>query len=276
MGSGIQEPTIEQKQAVFALVEEEIAKTEYKRVVGKIKRDNSNLTVKNSSVMFARPLKTDIKKSFNWLDKIYNHIAANRVGDFGEFFHFKNFERGLEIIQNRSLRLFSLESQSENDYAELSEYYFKYSRPNHFHTTDSTIREYRDKTFIFCFTKNFRNERFWSDYARNDTGLALGFTFTKFKWRNFDGHYCQFRDVFYDDGYALDFINEIRAKVMRKCKVNVDFEPYVCIWFPYFYKRVKYLWEDETRLAVYGGNTVRGALSDIIFDIPKMKMIIKN
>ncbi len=145
-----------------------------------------------------------------------------------------------------------------------SEYYYKYSRSDHFHFNSSTIRDYRENTFVFCFTKSFRSERFWREYARKDTGVAIGFKFSNFNNRNLVGYYYQLRDVFYDNGYALDFINEIRAKISRVCKVDVDLEPYKCIWFPYFYKREKYSWEDETRLAVYAGNYVRGALSDLI------------
>ncbi len=130
MGSGIQEPTIEQKQIAFRIIQEELNKTEYKRLVGKIPNDNRNLMIKDNSISFAKPKNGKTERSFNWLDVIYNRIATNRIGDIGEFFHFKSFERALQLITQQSLLLFSLDSQSENDYAELSEWVrFKITRP---------------------------------------------------------------------------------------------------------------------------------------------------
>ncbi len=203
----------------------------------------------------------------NPITKIYKELAVQRYGDFGQFYHFKSVPIALDIIRSQSIQVSNLLSNQANDYAEYEEYFRRYG-PLHklipkdrqsiskddgdgneysvVNANGRPIDEERENIFILCFTKDSRNVRFWKEYVNDDTGLCFAFRFLSFNKDMF--RFYDFRDVAYDvDGYRLDFINYINYHLGK------EFDRQLLTWglsrFAKFYKRGKYAWENESRLA---------------------------
>lgn len=202
-----------------------------------------------------------IKGKEVYFDTLFDKLSKNRKTDLGIFYAFKKANRAIEILQKKAIPLMSLSSQSDNDYSEYMEFnnrYFnnavKYISKNTHSLFYEDCKLQVDNFYIFCFCKNFRNDKFWSDYANNETGVALGFRFDSFsEEKNALLNKYQLRDVFYDDGYAFDFINETRYKIENKLKISFGILP-EHNWFPAFYKRARYEWENETRLSFHSSD----------------------
>jgi len=193
-----------------------------------------------------------------WLNRVYSRLSIDRIKDEGTFYWFKPFERAVEILKEQRLHLLSLEKQDSNDHTEALEFlqryvYFPYSD----RSLDTTISNNSKShaSGIACFTKNFRDQQFWSNYAKANTGVALGI---RFNFKNdplFKGHQpFILRDVYYDTGYDLDFLNELRYLTFKKFNVVLSIIPSEGFdlglrWMRYYYKRDKYRWENETRLS---------------------------
>jgi hypothetical protein len=198
------------------------------------------------------PLVYENQQYVEWLQNVYKSLSADRLQDQGVFYWFKPYERAVEIINENRVHLLSLEKQDLNDHSEALEFvqryeYFPYSDRYY----KNNVIMGKDKFGgIACFTKNFRNQRFWNDYAKSDMGIAFGVRFY-FKNDPFFQGYQPFtlRDVFYDTGYDLDFLNELRYLIFRKYDVILSTIPNEINWMRYHYKRDKYRWENETRLS---------------------------
>ncbi|SDJ48075.1 Protein of unknown function [Pedobacter sp. ok626] len=193
--------------------------------------------------------------------RIFDKISRNRIRDFGQFHHFKGVKYAKQIIQEKSIQISDLFSNDANDFAEYTEFY---KRLGLFHLLIPTDYADQKKTgngtvdwtsptpsdldrkriFVLCFTQDNHNERFWANYAKDDTGVALGFRFSNFN-QDKSGLY-DFRDVFYDKGYAFDFYNQINYRLKKEFKRQMFITDVVM--FSKFYKRGHYNWENETRL----------------------------
>ena len=57
-------------------------------------------------------------------------------------------------------------------------------------------------------------------------------------------------------------MNEIQAKIWRRVNAIYQIKPIYADWFPYFYKRRKYSWEDESRIAIKKSSFTRHELKD--------------
>jgi hypothetical protein len=195
------------------------------------------------------------------LAKIFDALTKDRFRDLGQFNHFKSADIALEIIKSRSIQVSSLFANDENDLAEYTEYFKRTgtfspllskdfqerSWCNKFNPSDETPADIeRRNIFVLCFTQDNHNERFWTNYAVNDTGVCIGFRFSNFNEearKQYD-----LRDVFYDAGYSLDFYNDINYKIR---KFNKRVFTSGIVRFAKFYKRAKYAWENETRLCFH-------------------------
>jgi len=198
----------------------------------------------------------------NPLKGLFEKLSTDRYFNTGLFYHFKNFGRAYDIIDNKSIQVSSLLSNHQNDFAEYSEFIHRLGLiypfiPNNFIIQKLTktfnpaakrpIDDDRNRILILCFVKDCHNERFWSDYANNDQGVAIGFRFENF--HNPQTDLLDFRDVVYDNGYRFEFINKLNFRLLNKFGriLLVD----GLTKFAKFYKRGSYSWENETRLAFH-------------------------
>jgi hypothetical protein len=198
----------------------------------------------------------------NPVTKAFNLTALNRITDKGQFFHFKSLNIAQLIISNKSVQVSNLLSNQANDFAEYSEFYKRlglfhqlipkdYCQQKQTNTfnpaSKSPMDEERENILILCFAKEGHKERFWKDYANNDNGVCL-----VFRLLNFDPQYAMlynFRDVSYDNGYRFDFINHINYHFIKEFGRQLFVEGITK--FSKFYKRGKYEWENEARLAFH-------------------------
>ena len=198
----------------------------------------------------------------NPITKAFNQTALNRITDKGQFFHFKSLKIAQLIVSNKSIQVSNILSNQKNDFAEYSEFYkrlglFRQLIPkdycqqqqaNKFNpSSKSPMDEERENILILCFSKEGHKEKFWTNYANNDHGVCLCFRLLDFDPK-FAWHY-NLRDVSYDSGYRFDFINHINYHFMKEFNRRLFVEGITK--FSKFYKRGKYEWENETRLAFH-------------------------
>lgn len=191
---------------------------------------------------------------------LFRLLAKDRYADLGQFHHFKSFSVALDIIKSKSIQVSNLVANQENDFAEFSEFYKRVGLYKGFIPLDypeqlkkgafnanalCQLDLTRENTFILCLTQDNHNEKFWHKYGRNDTGIAIGLRFSEF--REDQKRQYNFRDVFYDSGYSLDFLNQINYDLKREFGSMLYFSD--LHKFTPFYKRGKYSWENETRLS---------------------------
>jgi hypothetical protein len=196
--------------------------------------------------------------------KMLGRIAPSRIIDKGQFFHFKNFNIAKNIISKKTIQVSNLFSNHQNDFAEYSEFFQRlgliknlipkdfYERPENVTSrSNRPIDDDRDNMMILCFSKEGHKERFWKEYAKEDTGVCLVFRFLSFTEEAH--HTYDFRDVAYDHGYRFEFLNKINHLFSQ------DFQKLLFVdgitRFARCYKRGQYEWENETRLIFdYGGD----------------------
>jgi hypothetical protein len=205
-------------------------------------------------------------------DAIFNKLSKNRFKDYGQFNHYKSCDLALKIIVEKSIQVSNLASNDNNDFSEYSEFYKRIGLlyqllPKDYRLTPegemmdpgavTPADQVRKEIFILCLTQDNHNERFWREYASNDSGVAIGFRFSHFD-PNLNNALCyDLRDVYYDEGYSVDFINEINYHIRKEFK-KIAFSGGITT-FSKFYKRDKYRWENETRLCFdYDKETVFG------------------
>lgn len=195
----------------------------------------------------------------NPYEYIFGHLALSRIQNYIQFTHFKSLARALDIVTSKEVQVSNLTSNEYNDYAEYTEFlrraeYYHSLIPKDYCTQiqNKTINagsrclsdDVRDNTFILCFSQNYTNPRFWTDYAKNDTGVAIVFKFLNFSPDHYDKY--DLRDVYYDSGYDFEFINYINYHLRKE--FGFAFIPGSTSKFARFYKRQSYAWETETRL----------------------------
>lgn len=208
------------------------------------------------AVCIARIL--NIHENDNPLFHHLRNLIISRKFSTDPFYHFKSFDRAMEILGDNKIPASNLSSNSENDFSEYSEFFRRIGAFEPFTTAHpieegfnfnkdgkSKIDEWRDDIFILCFTNDFRNPKFWQEYVNNYEGVCLKFNF-KFK-KHLDSWKFDFRNIFYDTGYDLDFINEISHMLRINHQLVVN--PTGFTKFSLHYKRLKYQWENETRLS---------------------------
>jgi len=166
----------------------------------------------------------------------FEGIAKSRNLDYGQFYHILKFDYALSTLTNKEIQLSALNYLWDNDPLEHTEFlrrhgYFK-------NLVYDKIEEIKNKDFIFCFSDSFRNEDPWKLYGQNETGVALGFRFTKYSDNPAHTDLYQLKDIAYEGGYDFDFINEIQFRLKRDSESHC-----ILVVFRHFqkiYKRAKY------------------------------------
>lgn len=224
----------------------------------------------------------DLKNYFNQIDpdrmedpfyQVFSQFSMDKKGEDFSCYHFKRLDRAMQLIETRSIALNTLFSNRDNDYAEFEEFFRRYGplenlipstykRPEPGDISviiprDRKVDELKNQIYVTCFTKCYDNPRFWREYA---LGKGLCFRFRFYGYRNdviqnFGElkrnvqHLYQLREVGYDnDGYLYDFLNEINYRLGQEFGLTL-FSRGIPI-AAQFYKRARYSWEQEIRLAI--------------------------
>ncbi len=170
--------------------------------------------------------------------------SLSRVHDYSIMYHMLKFDYAVSVIQNKEIQLSSLSYLWDNDPLEYSEFFRRTGMYNLLNNDE--IEKIKEKVFIFCFSDSCRNEDAWKLYGNNETGIALGFNFTKFSDNPVQEELYFLKDITYDFGYDFDFIIEMQEKLYSKFQRRLVFEG--ASTFGKFYKRGKYSFEREIRL----------------------------
>ena len=188
-------------------------------------------------------VKINTRNSTKAFGKYFEELSINRKNDKGIFFHFMKVKYFRDILESGNIRLYSLSSQTDSlEYTELK----NIIKPQKLFL-DSGKSEAKDNMFIFCFTKNFRNPKFWeSSYGKNEkTGkiekVVIGFRFKKFKEKVFS----KLKHVMYDKENKFNFLKEIQTTLNSKYELYLSFDNIES--FVPFFKQEKLQWEDEVR-----------------------------
>jgi hypothetical protein len=232
--------------------------------------------------MFGHKGLLDLKNYFNQIDpdrmedpfyQVFSQFSIDKKGQEFSCYHFKRLDRAVQLIESGSIALNTLFSNRDNDYAEFEEFFRRYGPlenliPSTYERPeagdirpliprDRKVDALKNQIFVTCFTKSYDNPRFWHEYAR-DKGLCFRFRFYGFRnetVQNFGAlkrtvqHLYQLREVGYDtDGYLYDFLNEINYRLGQEFGL-VLFNRGIPI-AAQFYKRSRYSWEQEIRLAI--------------------------
>lgn len=195
--------------------------------------------------------------------KLFNSIAPIRLNDKGQFFHFFSNPKWVfnDLLRKKTIQATSLSSLSSNDFTEYIEFF---KRINSKYIFEKTFEKDKQNRYVLCFTKNWRNERFWEEYADSHKGVCVGFRFIK---KNNELNGVHFRDVYYDSGYDFEFINELRYEFIKT--FGKELFLYGGSRFANFYKRDKFKWEDETRLLIDTNVNDNSVFSNKLDDIGK-------
>jgi hypothetical protein len=209
-------------------------------------------------IVFTQDIRTDGRNPFL---EIFKKISKNRNGEEKDYYHFKNISRALEILDSKLIQINNLSSNEYNDFSEFSEFFNRIDAYNILVSKDfdgnisvfgeSESDRIRRNILIFCLSNDFTNQRFWNEYASNENGLCLKFHFSNFKSQDL----YNFRDVFYDKGYDVEFIKHINYYI--KLELSHFVATSGLHRFAQFYKRDKYRYECETRLTIDTNNPNR-------------------
>ena len=178
----------------------------------------------------------------NLFNNYFSALIPSRQNDRGIFFHTLRLEYAKKALETKEFRFYSLSSVQDKDYAEQIECYRRYATP---YADFGLIKKSNENIFILCLSKDIRNEKMWEEYGNMDCGISLGFRY-EHKYHTDNPGMYDFRDVYYDSGYDLDFLNELQNHLYESTGqyINVD----SISTFAKFYKRDKFRWENETRI----------------------------
>ncbi len=226
-----------------------------------------------------------------WIQEDKNPIArvlkdrSPQVCDGDILYRFMKSDYAIGALQEKAFRMYNLESQSLNDYAEFTEFYKRvgllgYLMPEEYcrkmcstKKNMTEIRRHNENPIycdigrpnkspqsdrvrnlghILCFTRNLE-DRFWLEYADSDDGVCFEIqVLTNSSFGPSQNERIGFNRVSYDSGYDFDFISEINFRLRQYCMKEVMING--LFRFSFFYKRDRYSWEKETRLLIYNPN----------------------
>lgn len=227
-----------ERQEILSIINKYIVRTEFYKTIGII--DTSDLVW----IKFPDKRLSFIAGQENWITKLHNLIAPSRKNDNKTLYHFKSSEIALKILSTKKIQLSALSDKNFNDLKELTEYHNKYGNdtliPNY------QTEDYRFLIYILCLTKDSNNCYFWEKFNNTNDKICLGIKFSNI----IEDSAIEFKDVFYDAGDSLKFLNDIKNELKTKFGINIKFQSLLSEWAPYFYKRNKFNIEKETRIAI--------------------------
>lgn len=179
------------------------------------------------------------------INELFESLSKDHRDESFAFYTFKKIDVAESIINSKKIQLTSLSSLSAIDcfeYIELMKRIDVYSDER-----KDIFYGYQNELFVLCFTSTPRNKKYWEERDTdklNEIPVCLSFRFT-FKEKI---ELVQFCDIYYDDGYDFDFINEINFYLFRSFSKRLNLGG--IHFFSKFYKRNKFAWEEETRLCI--------------------------
>ncbi len=171
-------------------------------------------------------------------------LIKNRKKDNGIFYHFIKFKHVLTLLKKKELQLSSLNYYCKSDPFEYYEFIKRYSNIENLNF--DYLKQRKDKYFMFCLTDSYRNQYLWDNYGGKENGVSLGIRFNNFMENEQLNNNFHFKDVYYDDGYDFEFINEIQFYL--KNEMNKQLLLSGIDDFSIFYKRCRFSQEKEIRL----------------------------
>lgn len=170
---------------------------------------------------------------------------------------YKKASRVKEILESDEIALSSLTKNMDNDYGEYSESLLHLGMMEFF-IPDSKghppIAEMKKNIFILCTTNEYNNSKHWDEYADHSTGAAINISFDFSKLENMFSinanayAACNYGRVYYDNGYDFDFFKETAERVQSEIGKKLIFSG--SKQMALMYKRKKYAWEKESRIAI--------------------------
>jgi hypothetical protein len=228
------------------------------KLIGKIAQKNQY----DFPQMSADDLFADPTGKLIWFDNLASKkiFEAKIKASLSNVWSYKKTSRILEFIRDDRISLSALCANEDNDYSEYSECILhlgqykmlcpdKYGYP--------PIKKDKENIFIFCTTNTPNSEQHWNDYANKSTGARINIEF------NFSGFenllktgtlppYAYFSlvygKVYYDSGYDFDFFKEVTERIQSTFGKSLTFQGSKKMAM--LYKRKKYEWENESRLAI--------------------------
>lgn len=206
-------------------------------------------------------------------DKMFKkYFTSLSAAKMDSIYAYKNFPYVLQMLTNDELHFTSLKLNEQNDPSEYLETTLRcmYIQPfiaddyvgqssglkgNHCYFKNANgsllpIEEQRQKTYIYCLTNTYNLNRHWSEYATDETGVCIEYSF---EMPHPNVHtWLSYGRIHYDEGYDCDFIKEINLMMIRK--YGKTFTPVGIAKFATMVKREKYRWEDELRIVLLGNN----------------------
>ncbi len=171
---------MDNRKIIADIISKHIENSPYRNLIN-VSEDDIDYNLNNQFInwkinVIGKHLNYSVKSEDKIADLITKDLKIERKNDRGTFYHFKKLELAYKILKSKELQLSSLNSHIGNDSAEYTEFLQRYSNP----TTDlqSAINA-KNEIFILCFTKHFRNNKFWMNYANDGYGICMGFQIEK-------------------------------------------------------------------------------------------------
>ena len=226
--------TGDQRKRMADIVNALVGGTEFARVVGTMVPDDfsevdyGSMILQNSTVSDGR----------DTLLNAFSSTAKDRRSDQVSFFHFLKYTHALSSLREKALQLTAMKYFESNDHAEYSEFLRRCGYAK------NGIDGDKRRLFVLCLTHRSDVQRFWSEYADNDSGVCLRVRLSRLEPGM--SEYWDLRDVVYDDGSRFSFLKEIRDEFQREFARELFIDG--VDKFARFYKRHTYSWETETRV----------------------------
>ncbi len=242
----------------------------------KICNDINKILVKNNIKeikVYPKNFKSLTKSPVFWFHPcpFSKYFYSKHVAKLTNIFAYKKATRMIDMLKNDELHLTNLILNEENDPSEYAEVIhrcgFNYpfipddycsqknnckqklcANNNHIGNANNKlpIDDDRKNILVYCFSATFNEKKHWFEYADQDRGCCAQYEFNVSD--GFFNPLINYGRIHYDNGYDFEFIKEI-SNLMR-VKHQLAFTPLGITRMAMMYKRDKYRWEDEIRIAV--------------------------
>lgn len=197
-----------------------------------------------------------------WFDDLASKkiFEAKTKASLSNVWSYKKASRIIEFIRDDRISLSALCANEDNDYSEYSECILHLGQYKMLCPDESgypPIKKDKENIFIFCTTNTPDSERHWNDYANDSTGARINieFDFSGFEHLLETGELpisvffsLVYGKVYYDGGYDFDFFKEVTERIQSTFGKSLTFQGSKKMAM--LYKRKKYEWENESRLAI--------------------------
>jgi hypothetical protein len=197
--------------------------------------------------------------------KLFEFLSLDKSKEEQILYHFKPASTARLILNDRAIQASYLPAHSSND---AEEYMHFMKQMGHPLATGrpvppkilqklgeiQTIEQIREQVFILCFTRTNTNERFWKEYADNNSGVCF-----KFRFKPIEKNIAldvdliplySLREMIYDleNDTRFSFIEVMNKELKDKVGYELQIAPVPK--FAMHSKRNCKAWEDEVRFGI--------------------------